>query len=112
MTFHFFDFSVNRWALPPLIGLGYGLRMLGARGLLREAGWRDSNNDGWLDKNGQIFEFTIITNQGNDLRKQTAEIIQRSLKDIGIKVKIRILEWAVFLNEFVNKKQSKNSLFK
>jgi len=76
-----------------------------AKAILKEAGWVDSDNDTWLDKDGHKFEFTIITNQGNDLRKRTAEIIQQELKNIGIKVEIRILEWAVFLNEFVQKGQ-------
>jgi peptide/nickel transport system substrate-binding protein len=76
-----------------------------AKKLLEEAGWIDADGDGWLDKDGEIFEFTILTNQGNDLRKQTAEIIQRRLKDVGIKVNIRILEWAVFLNEFIDKRR-------
>ncbi|MBN1353040.1 MAG: peptide-binding protein [Candidatus Omnitrophica bacterium] len=76
-----------------------------ARKLLEESGWRDTDGDGWLDKNGKRFEFTILTNQGNDMRRMTAEIIQRRLKDIGIKVNIRILEWSVFINEFVNKKR-------
>ena len=76
-----------------------------AKEMLAEAGWRDTDNDGWLDKGGERFEFTLITNQGNDLRRMTAEIIQRRLKNIGIKVNIRILEWTVFINEFVNKKR-------
>lgn len=75
-----------------------------AKGLLKEAGWTDSNNDGWLDKEGEIFEFTIITNQGNEERAKTAQIIQRRLKDIGIKVKIKIIEWSVFLTEFIDKR--------
>ncbi len=76
-----------------------------ARELLSEAGWIDSDKDGWLDKDGEIFEFTILTNQGNGQRKQTAEIIQRRLRDVGIKVKIRVLEWAVFLKEFIDKRR-------
>ena len=76
-----------------------------AKQLLKEAGWIDSDGDGWLDKDGQLFEFTIITNQGNEQRKQTAEIIQHRLKSIGIKVNIRILEWAVFLDKFVKERQ-------
>jgi peptide/nickel transport system substrate-binding protein len=76
-----------------------------AKQLLAEAGWLDSDNDGILDKNGQPFQFTIITNQGNDLRKKTAEIIQQRLRTVGIKVKIRIIEWAAFLKEFVDKKK-------
>ncbi|MEA3560884.1 MAG: peptide-binding protein [Candidatus Omnitrophota bacterium] len=76
-----------------------------AKELLTQAGWQDRDNDGWLDKDGQKFEFTIITNQANDERRRTAEIIQRKLKEIGIKVNVRVFEWAVFLNEFVNKKR-------
>ena len=76
-----------------------------AKALLRDSGWQDRDGDGWLDKDGVPFEFTIITNQGNDTRRMSAEIIQRRLKDIGIKVKIRVLEWAVFLKEFVHKKR-------
>jgi len=76
-----------------------------AKALFSEAGWKDSDGDGWLDRDGKTFEFTILTNQGNDMRKMTAEIIQRKLKEVGVKVNIRVLEWAVFLNEFVNKKR-------
>ena len=40
----------------------------------------------------------ILATSNNELRKQMAEIIQAQLKDIGINVKIEILEWAAFLN--------------
>jgi len=76
-----------------------------ARELLKEAGWVDKDRDGILEKGGKKFEFTILTNQGNDMRKKTAEIIQRRLKDVGISVKIRIVEWAAFLKEFVHTKK-------
>ena len=72
-----------------------------ARELLAEAGWSDSNGDGILDKNGEKLAFTIVTNQGNDLRSKTAEIIQRRLKEVGIVIEIRIVEWATFLKEFI-----------
>ena len=75
-----------------------------ARALLAAAGWTDSNGDGILDKGGRSFEFEIITNQGNDVRAKTAEIIQRRLAEIGIRAKIRIIEWAAFVNDFINKR--------
>jgi len=75
-----------------------------ARELLSDAGWRDTDGDGILDKDGQPFVFEIITNQGNEIRAKCAEIIQRRLGEIGIKVKIRILEWAAFVNDFINKR--------
>lgn len=76
-----------------------------AKTLLKDAGWVDSDGDGWIEKGGRKFQFTILTNQGNDLRLNTAQIIQRRLVDIGIKVDIRVLEWSVFINEFVDKKR-------
>lgn len=75
-----------------------------AKELLKEAGWSANGKDGWLRKNGRIFEFTILTNQGNEERMKAAEIIQRSLKDIGVRVKIKVVEWSVFISEFINKR--------
>jgi len=75
-----------------------------ARALLAEAGWKATDKDGILVKDGKRFSFTIITNQGNKLREKCAEIIQKNLKGIGIDVQIRIVEWAAFLKEFVHKK--------
>ncbi len=76
-----------------------------AKELLAEAGWEDHDGDGVLDRDGSPFVFEIITNQGNEVREKCAEIIQRRLADIGIRVKIRIIEWAAFINEFINKKR-------
>ena len=53
------------------------------------------------DKDGERLAFTIVTNQGNDLRSKTAEIIQRRLKEVGVSVEIRVVEWATFLKEFI-----------
>ncbi len=72
-----------------------------AMALLDAAGWTDSDGDGIRDKEGRPFSFTIVTNQGNDLRTKSAEIIQRRLKEVGIEVNIRVVEWATFLKEFI-----------
>ncbi len=76
-----------------------------ARELLAEAGWRDTDGDGILDKGGKPFEFELLTNQGNEVRAKTAEIVQRRLAEVGISVKIRIIEWAAFIKEFINKRR-------
>jgi len=82
-----------------------GYDPLKAKDMLAQAGWSDTDGDGVIEKDGEIFEFTILTNQGNDLRKRAVEIIQHQLGAIGIKVKIKVVEWSVFLTEFVNKKR-------
>ena len=74
-----------------------------ALGLLREAGF-EKGQDNTLQKEGKPFEFTILVNQGNDVRIRCAELIQQRLKDIGINVKIRVVEWASFINEFIDKR--------
>jgi len=76
-----------------------------ARKLLAEAGWKDIDNDGWAEKVGEVFEFTVLVNQGNGERLRCAELIQNDLKDIGIRMKIRIVEWSALINEFINKKR-------
>jgi len=75
-----------------------------ARRLLAEAGWtRRTPNGPLLDGRGTPFAFTILTNQGNSLRIKAAIIIQSRLKDLGITVEIRTVEWAAFIKEFVDK---------
>ena len=73
-----------------------------ARELLAAAGWTEEK--GVLVKDGRPFEFTIITNQGNRKREMAALIIQQRLKEVGISVRIRTIEWTAFLKEFVDKK--------
>ena len=76
-----------------------------AKALLAKAGWRDTDGDGVLDKDGKPFAFTIRTNQGNEELKKIAEIIQQRLKDIGVVADIQILEWASFIKEFIKKRR-------
>ena len=74
-----------------------------ARALLEEAGFRDTDGDGVLDRDGKPLAFTILTNQGNEERILTATLIQGQLREIGVAVEIRVVEWAAFIREFVNK---------
>ena len=76
-----------------------------ANALLAEAGWIDRDGDGWLDHDGHPFTFTILTNQGNTSRALAAQIIQRRLREIGIDVHVRIIEWSAFLTNFIHKRQ-------
>jgi peptide/nickel transport system substrate-binding protein len=92
----------GRWAYNPHVkDIAYDPRH--AAELLAQAGWKEKNSDGILVKDGKPFGFTILTNQGNQQRLLTAQIIQQRLRFVGIDVKIRVVEWATFLKEFVDK---------
>ncbi len=74
----------------------------GALRLLEQAGWK-RNSEGWLEKNGKRLQFTLITNNGNDLRKAILTVAQDEWRKIGIDVRTDLLEWAVFIQERVDK---------
>jgi len=74
----------------------------GALELLAEAGWK-RGREGWLEKDGKRLQFTLITNQGNNIRKAILSIAQDSWRKIGVDVRTDVLEWAVFIQERVDK---------
>jgi ABC-type transport system substrate-binding protein len=74
----------------------------GALRLLAEAGWK-RNKNGWLEKDGKRLQFTLITNQGNDIRKAILSIVQDAWRKIGVDVRTDVIEWAVFIQERVDK---------
>lgn len=60
-----------------------------AEQLLAEAGWK-KNRQGLLEKDGKIFEFTMIAGAGNPQTELMAQLIQAMLKKVGISMKIEL----------------------
>ena len=87
------------WAYNPNIKK-YAFDPQQAQDLLLEAGWRDTNNDGVLDKEDLPFEFTMLSPQ-NEAIQQIITIVQQQLKQVGIRMKIKVVEWSVYLNTFI-----------
>lgn len=88
----------TRWSNPALTPYPYDPAK--ARALLLEAGFKDTDGDGIVERDGKPFAFEIITNQNKE-REKSAVLIQRRLKDVGIDVKIRAIEWASFISRFI-----------
>lgn len=68
--------------------------------MMDEAGFVDTNGDGWRDWNGEPVELAFRTRTGvqpGDI--ETAEAIQGYLSDVGVNVKIEIVDTATFLSE-------------
>jgi len=94
-------YKPGTWAYKPKVA-DPGYDPAHAAVLLKEAGYV-MGNGGILVKDGKPLSFTIMTNQGNDQRLKCAQIIQRRLKNVGIDVKIRVMEWSSFLTNFIDK---------
>lgn len=88
----------TRWSNPSLTPSPYDPTK--AKALLKEAGFVDTDGDGIVERDGKPFAFEIVTNQNKE-REKSAVLIQRRLKDVGIDVKIRAIEWASFISRFI-----------
>ena len=74
-----------------------------AKQVLAEEGWKDTDGDGWLDKDGRKFSFSLKTNKGNQIREDITVLVQDMLKEVGIEVKPNILEWTTLVSDSTKK---------
>jgi len=79
-----------------------------AKKLLAEAGWKDSDGDGVLDKviNGEKTPFVLkyTYNSGNPVRETVGLLMQEWFKQSGIKVEVTPMEWVLYLEELKKNK--------
>ncbi len=60
--------------------------------LLKAAGWKDTNNDGLLDKSG-AFRFTVLTADPDDSVK-ILTFTQANMRKAGVEMRIKVVEWS------------------
>ncbi|HEY0035061.1 MAG TPA: ABC transporter substrate-binding protein [Longimicrobium sp.] len=70
-----------------------------AKQLLAQAGWRDTNGDGILEKGGKPLRFTLLTNSENRLRQDIAAFVQQQLKLVGVDAQVRTIEFQTMLQQ-------------
>ncbi len=68
-----------------------------AKTLLAEAGWTDHDGDGWLDKDGQPFRFTLLYGSGGSFAEKFGSIFRENLKAVGIDLELKRLEWVALM---------------
>jgi peptide/nickel transport system substrate-binding protein len=74
-----------------------------ARKILTKEGWRDTNNNGVIDKNGIEFEFTLNIPGGKPLRTYASTIIKNNLNAVGISIKVETLEMGSLIDKLYSK---------
>jgi len=67
-----------------------------ARRLLAEAGWKDTDGDGTLDRDGRSLSLTMLLPNTSAIRKQMSVLVQEQLRGIGVKLELQQVDIAVW----------------
>jgi peptide/nickel transport system substrate-binding protein len=67
-----------------------------ARRLLAAAGWRDTDGDGTLERDGHPLALTMSLPNTSAIRKQMSVLIQEQLRGIGIRLELQQYEFPVW----------------
>ena len=70
-----------------------------ARGNCCEAGWKDSDGDGILDRKGKKFSFTFTISSGRKFAERLGASSKEDFARVGIEMNINQYEWAVFVGK-------------
>ena len=83
-----------------------------AKELLKNAGWTDTDGDGYVDKNGKKLTIRWVTYPSRQELPLLAESVQATMKDIGIDIQINSTanyqdyldkgDWDIFAGAFVS----------
>jgi len=94
--------SIPYGPVAPYLWIRYGApeplkqNLAEARALLAAAGWRDTDGDGILDRNGQPLALRLNFPASSGIRKQLALLTQDQLRQVGIKIDLQQLDVAVW----------------
>ncbi|MFP3392934.1 ABC transporter substrate-binding protein [Brevibacillus sp. SIMBA_040] len=91
------------WAFDPSIK-GFSHDPVEAKRLFAEAGWKDTNSDGFLDKDGQKLTVTLSTHTEDPNRIQTVEFLQNEFTKAGVDAKVSTTEWPTFSANMMSQK--------
>lgn len=74
-----------------------------AKKLLAEAGWRDEDGDGVLERDGRKFKFTLMYPNANETYKRMLPIIKEAMAKAGVQMELLGLEWSVCVQRLEKK---------
>jgi len=80
------------FANPTLKALAFDVAK--AKALLAQAGWKDTNNDGIVEKDGKPFAATLYTYPQRPGLRPIAQAVQSQLQQAGIKLEVRVMDFA------------------
>ena len=63
-----------------------------AKALLEEAGWTDTDGDGFVDKDGENLSFEMLIASDRATNKNSGSVLQKQFADVGVDAQIREYE--------------------
>ena len=75
-----------------------------AKSMLAEAGWKDTDGDGILDKDGKPFKFTLMFPGVNPNYVKMAPILKEDFAKAGVQLELLSLEWTVVIQRIEQRK--------
>lgn len=90
------------WQYDPEAGSDLSYDPERALELLAEAGYTRGRDGLLRNEAGEPLRFTLLTNQGNLVRADIAEIIQADLREIGVDMAVQIQEFGTVLDRINN----------
>lgn len=83
--------------------LPYSFDVEKARKLLAEAGWKDVDNDGILEKDGRKLTFTAIYPNTAVTYQKMLPVIREDMKKAGVRMDLLGIEWSVLVQRLEKK---------
>jgi len=71
-----------------------------ARRDLARQGFKDTDRDGVLHRDGKPLEFELLVNDAQN-RVDIATLIQAQLKQVGVKVNVRVMEYGAYIDRIL-----------
>lgn len=69
-----------------------------ARRMLSDIGWRDTDDDGIRERNGERLSFELLYPSGSQVREQAAVIAEQQLRAVGIEARLTPMEFNAFVD--------------
>lgn len=82
----------------------YQQDVLQAKKLLHDAGWRDSDGDGILERDGKPFRFTMLQISGSSTQARILPMVKEFFAAAGIDMLLQTVEWSVYLERLKNRR--------
>ena len=103
------DILPESWAFYPAAASPQAFDPARAQALLSEAGWQPGD-DGILVRQGKRLAFAMITDAGDQLRREVALLVRQQWRQAGVDVDVQVLERNALVMERVLKGQFQAAL--